>query len=295
MNGIREFRRHLGLVLALIVSLLSGCSCHLNVPEARGLIQAQEPMTLYDHPFDLRLFKPTQPAVENVLIVYATGDGGWLGLGSGIFKWLTQWNFPVVGFSSRAYLRSLGYVSDTDTTSPRRLAKDYASIIGFAESRLELPSTTSLIFVGLSRGAGLSVVAAGEGEFDSHLAGLLAIALTKEEEHVLHRRPRFFFGRRAQPGQLVQIETYSYLRRLAFLPVTVLQSTHDGYLPAAAARRLFGPDTDLRRLRAIEAANHGFQNGCPALYNETEAALKWIVSMLPKRAAPGGLAAKHPQ
>ncbi len=264
-------------VLGLPVAL-TGCSCHLNTPSAPDRTPAREPMTMHNHPLELRLFKPKQTSDGCVLVVYATGDGGWRGLGGELFDWLTQWNYAVVGFSSKEYLTDLGYVSEADTTTPRRLVRDYRQIIDFAESRLGLPISTPLIFVGLSRGAGLSVVAAGEGELNQHLAGLLAVALTKEEEHVLHR------ARRARPAgdpprrQRVEIQTYSYLNRLTVFPVTVIQSTHDRYLGAEAARKLFGPDTELRRLRAVEAANHSFRNGCPSLYAEAERALKWMTA-----------------
>jgi hypothetical protein len=246
-------------------------------------------MSLYDHPLLLRLSKPAQAQAGDVLIVYATGDGGWEGLAGDIYDWLSGWNYPVVGFSSREYLRDLAYVSDSATTTPRRLVSDYRSIIGFAESRMELPASTPVILVGLSRGAGLSVVAAGQGELNAQLAGLLAIALTKEEEHVIRYRsvrPRSDGGRPIR--ERVVIETYRYLNRLADLPVMVLQSTLDGYLPAEAARRLFGPDTLLRKLRAVEAANHSFRNGCPALHAECESALKWMTGLLAlRRPGPG--------
>lgn len=278
---VREFLGVSRLGVWPAALLLAGCSCHLNVPAVQNGVQTREPMVLYNHPLDVRLFKPLQTSSENVLIVYATGDGGWLGLGGEIFDWVTQWNYPAVGFSSRAYLKSLGYVSETDTTTPRRLARDYENIIGFAESRLGLPSSTPLILVGLSRGAGLSVVAAGEGALDQRLAGLLAIALTKEEEHVLRRRVRR--PRSAMDPvqrERVQIQTYRYLNRLASFPVMVLQSTHDGYLPAEAARRLFGPDTELRRLIAVESGNHSFSNGCQTLYSDAKDALKWMTGLL---------------
>jgi len=49
------------------------------------------------------------------------------------------------------------------------------------------------------------------------------------------------------------IEPYDYLLRLSSLPVAVLQSTRDGYLPADQARQLFGPDTGNHQLHAIDA------------------------------------------
>ena len=37
------------------------------------------------------------------------------------------------------------------------------------------------------------------------------------------------------------IQTYEYLPRLGPQPISVIQSTHDNYLPADVARVLFGP------------------------------------------------------
>jgi fermentation-respiration switch protein FrsA (DUF1100 family) len=238
-------------------------------------------MKLNGHPFELRLSRPAEASAGKVLIIYATGDGGWLGLGTDIFNWLASWNYPVAGFSSRSYLHHLGYFSETETTTPRLLARDYESIIAFAEGRLGLPASTPIILVGMSRGAGLSVVAAGAGSLDQRLAGLLAIALTKEEEHVLGRTRRTTpaDGRPGRPRAM--IETYRYLNRVGPFPVMVLQSTHDGYLPAEEARKLFGPDSEIRKLRAVEAANHSFHNGCQTLYQYAEDALKWIVGIIP--------------
>lgn len=276
----RCFHALMLLPLLWLVLPLAGCSCRLNAPSAANRLQTREPMTLHNHPLELRLFKPPHIQGGSVLIVYATGDGGWNGLGGEIFDWLTQWNYAVAGFSSKEYLEDLGYVSETDTTTPRRLVQDYRQIIDFAESRLALPASTPLILVGLSRGAGLSVVAAGEGELNQHLAGLLAVALTKEEEHVLHRTRAPRSAGDPPRRERVEIQTYSYLNRLTSFPVMVVQSTHDRYLTAEAARKLFGPDTELRRLRAVEAANHSFWHGCRPLYAEAESALKWMTTRL---------------
>jgi fermentation-respiration switch protein FrsA (DUF1100 family) len=269
------------LVLALMLCL-SGCSCRLYVPESETRIQTRASMMLNGYPFELRLSKSPGVPSENVLVIYATGDGGWSGLGTDMFNWLASWNYPVAGFSSRSYLHNLGYVSEAGTTTPRLLASDYESIIAFAERQLDLPSSTPIILVGVSRGAGLSVVAAGAGNIHKPLAGLLAIALTKEEEHVLHRERR----RNPSDGQRsrsrVVIETYRYLNRLGPFPVMVLQSTHDRYLPAEEARKLFGPDSEIRKLRAVEATNHSFHNGCQILHQDAENALRWMVNLLRK-------------
>jgi len=154
--------------------------------------------------------------------------------------------------------------------------RDFEAIIQFAEQKLEMRQSTRIILVGLSRGAGLAVVAAGQGELKSNLAGVVAIALTKEEEHIIHYGPRKISQSNEPARELLIIQTYEYLPRIASVPVAIIQSTHDGYLPASAARALLGPDTELKKLLSINAKNHRFTGGCMDLYKETETALGWI-------------------
>lgn len=73
-------------------------------------------------------------------------------------------------------------------------------------------------------------------------------------------------------------ETYALISRLDALPCAVIQANHDVYLPAARARQLFGPDTPLRRLYAIEASNHRFSGGKPAFDTALLDALSWIAA-----------------
>jgi fermentation-respiration switch protein FrsA (DUF1100 family) len=171
------------------------------------------------------------------------------------------------------------------TTTPARLALDYQRLIEFAKEALSLPATTRTILVGVSRGAGLAVVAAGRPEIHAELAGVLAVALTREEEYVQHYRVRRGKSPSDMPTrEFVTFETYDSLDRLTTLPLAVIQSTGDDYLPASAARKLFGPDTDLRKLYAIEAPDHGFKGAREALYDRMARSLAWICEAQP---APG--------
>jgi fermentation-respiration switch protein FrsA (DUF1100 family) len=270
------------LPMFMLMLCFSGCSCRLNVPEPGIRNQSKASMMLNGHAFELRLSKPPGVSPKNVLVIYATGDGGWFGLGTDVFNWLASWNYPVAGFSSRSYLHNLNHISESGTTTPELLAKDYDDIIAFAEHQLGLPDSTQIILVGMSRGAGFSVVAAGAGIMRRPVAGLLAIALIKEEEHVLHpQRRRNPAAGQSRLSQVV-VDTYRYLNRLDPFPLMVLQSTHDGYLSAGDARKLFGPDTELRKLHAVEATNHSFHNGCQSLHQEMHDALQWFVSTLHK-------------
>ena len=192
------------------------------------------------------------------LLLYATGDGGWRSADRGLFQHLARWGYPVVGFSARHYLEHLGF----EATTPAHVAEDYGRLIAFAKRELELPADTKTVLVGFSRGSGLSVVAAGQSELRPVLGGLLAVALDDEEEYVSMR-------------------PYDVLKSLDRLPLAVIQSTQDGYLKAAEARRLFGPDGEWRRFYAVEARNHTFADAREALYEQARVALEWIVGPRP--------------
>ncbi len=262
-------------VFLLALVPVAGCSCPIHtIPSRRVRAESRHSINLYRHPLEIRLSAPLN-VNPDFLVIYATGDGGWHGLDEQLYDWISEQGYPVAGFSAKGYLKNLGYVSGT--TTPERLVQDFELIIKFAETELRLPPSTPVILAGLSRGAGLSVVAAGEGTLKPRLAGVLAIALTKEEEYVRHYR---WLDRRhagdVPKRELVEIKTYDYLSRLSGFPVMVIQSTGDNYITAADARKLFGPDTSLHKLKPVDARNHRFSGGCDQLYGEAVAGLTWI-------------------
>ncbi len=225
-------------------------------------------MPLHDHGLKVHLSMPGAPRTDrHLLVLYATGDAGWFGKDLAIFNEVAAWGYPAAGFSAREYVHHIGQTP----LRPRDVATDFMSIISAAKKGLRLPSETRVILVGKSRGAGLAVSAAGNPELKGELDGVLAVGLTKEEEYV-HRRER---GTR--PPQFVMLQTYPHLPALGTLPVAVIQSSNDQYVPAAEARKLFGPDTDVRRFVPVEADDHNFSGSLDTMYAEMERAFHWIV------------------
>lgn len=256
--------------------LLAGaCVERVPLPAHDGLFEFSRWITFYETPLEVHLSKPPQFQPGTPLLLYATGDGGWRGPDRDVYEHMIHWGYPVAGFSALAYIKHIGYVSGT--TTPERLARDYLRLIAFAKSALGLPAETRTILVGVSRGAGLSVVAASEDEVRKQVEGVEAVALIHEEEYVRHYRVHRGQVRGDTPArELVAFDNYASLELLSSLPVAVIQSTGDGYLPAADARELFGPDSALRRLIPIEATNHSFRGGRQALFDQMVASLDWI-------------------
>ena len=241
---------------------LSGCAAH-RVPAVPDQL-----VTLNSHSLELH-FDNAAAAPARPLLVYATGDGGMHRKDLDTYRHLAALGDPIVGFDARDYVKHLG--KDTPTTTPERLAHDYLAIIMRARQVLGLDTHCQVVLVGVSRGAGLAVVAAGQ--LRDSIDGVVAVALTQEEEYVRWHRhlpvPR-------ETHTPVMVDVYEYLAELGNLPIAVVQSTHDKYLPAAEARARFGPDTPSRWLQAIDASNHNFSDGRTRMYDALQSAVRWI-------------------
>jgi pimeloyl-ACP methyl ester carboxylesterase len=268
LTGLR--RRDTGRVLVIAVVLLicttasSGCAAH-----ARPLV-ADRFVSLNGHSLRLH-FANAQASVVCPLLIYATGDGGMRRKDLDTYRHLVSWGYPIVGFDARDYVKHLGRGSDA--TTPERLAADYARIIDSARETLGIDARRPVVLIGVSRGAGLSVIAAGE--LRQVIAGVVAVALTQEEEYVRwYRRLRVL----REPRRAVMVDVYEYLAQLGDLPLATIQSTRDQYLPAAKARALFGPDTQRRWLQPIDAQNHNFRGARSRMYSAIQAALIWVTA-----------------
>ncbi len=253
-----------GMSLLLFTLSLCGCAAHPapTVPD--------EFVSLNSHSLRLH-FDNGEATATRPLLVYATGDGGMHRKDLDTYRHLVALGDPIVGFDARDYVTHLG--KDTPTTTPERLAFDYSEIIARARQALGLDEHCAVVLVGVSRGAGLAVVAAGQ--LRNSINGVIAVALTQEEEYVQWHRHLSLPHETHLP---VMLDVYEYLPHLGNLPIAVVQSTHDHYLPAAKAREQFGPDSPYRWLQAIDASNHNFSGARSRMYDAVRAALDWVVS-----------------
>jgi type IV secretory pathway VirJ component len=255
---------------------LGGAACaHLPKP-AEPFAVSRAAVHVHGGWLSLRLSRPSASPQQMPLVLFITGDGGWRGKDLDAFNHLIGWGYPVVGLSAPEYLRPLGQ----GQLPPQVLADDIATIIAGGDQGLHLPASIPVLLVGVSRGADLVVVAAAQRSLRAPVQGVLAVALTKEEEYV--RRGR---RRAVAPAATATTETdgeastmarpYVALRRVA-APVSLIQSTNDQYVRAADARQMFGPDTDARQFHAIKSRNHSFSDARGLLYDTMRTSLQWI-------------------
>ena len=245
-------------------------------PGTRAVLFVRDAQLGTEH-IEVQLVRAT--GAPRPLLLYATGDGGWRSADRGLFQHLARWGYPLAGFSARHYLEHLGF----EATTPAHVAEDYRDLIAFAKKALALPDDTPTVLVGFSRGSGLAVVAAAQSGLQPLLGGVLAVALTEEEEYVRDDRTRRGRDpRKLSDRELSTLRPYEVLAGFDRLPLAVIQSTEDSYLPAARARQLFGPDGERRRFYSIRAGGHTFAGARDDLYEQARLALEWIVAGGPK-------------
>lgn len=194
------------------------------------------------------------------LVLHLTGDSGRHGLDLQLFTSVSRWSYPIAVFGSPDWIDTFPKEMATRPT----LARDLDAIARAVARSMSLPEDERVVLLGQSRGAGLAVEAAAEDSWRERLFGVVALGLCPDEEHVWVGDG---IGRPYRDKAL-----------LAALPIEVIQSTHDHYISAAAARKAFGPDTELHSLHPIESTGHTFGGGRDALLEQLEVSLARVAS-----------------
>jgi type IV secretory pathway VirJ component len=260
------------IVAAIAALCLVGCVGRLS--SKPGVYDAShEAIELPKRTFDITYVKPAVPRPTPTLVVFATGDAGWMGASREVFEHMAQQGYYLAGFDSRKAI-----APNRDTGEKMSIADagvELETMFAHAKRALGLPENTREIVVGDSRGATMVIFAAAERHMKGHVAGGIAIALTREADY-LHAPPPAERDPAIQVDDKGRIQVYPVLQRLESIPIAVIQSTHDRYVPSAESRRLMGPDTPTLRLYEVKARNHGFDGGRDQLLHDLDDALKWI-------------------
>ncbi len=184
---------------------------------------------------------PIRGAVQTVMIyrperstgkppvVFSSGDGGWRGFSIDVAQYLASRGHLVVGVNSQAYLSSL---SAERPLEPEQVGRDYAEFLGLARARA---NASKVLVIGWSEGAGLSPLAAVDRQNQESLAGLLTLGLPELCELAWRLRDSIIFLTRRTPNEKT-FNSKDYIGRAAPVPVVLIQSTHDEFVPGNRSR-----------------------------------------------------------
>jgi dienelactone hydrolase len=262
--------------------LSASCLVRSSLPDPATAVATREWTTtiaLHNTSVDLHLAKPTVPAHPDVLVLFASGDGGWFGSAVGMFRTIAANGYPTVGLSSRAILKIER--KPAAPLHPDQLALDYTAILQEARTQLGVSPEMPAILTGWSRGAAFAVLAAASMPSRHDAAGVIAIGLAAGEDLRIDGPDDETDDddEAAMPSTAAwPFLPYDTLVHTVTVPSAVIQATGDKYLRAAHARKLFGPDTDTRKFWEIPGRNHRFDGAAHAFVDAMGDALRWVSS-----------------
>ncbi|MCC6362282.1 MAG: alpha/beta hydrolase [Bryobacterales bacterium] len=247
--------------------LLAACLWSLPVtPEAGAQAPRVEKrqVEIRGKAVDLYLVSAPPSTSKRPVVLFAPGDGGWRGAAIDFARQIASWGYDVIGLDTRQYLST--FTGETTLTE--------TDIIGdIGRIARSLAPGRSVTLAGWSAGAGLMVLAASGEKQLYHGVVTMGLADTNVMGWRLKDNLSYLTGR------LPDEPTFSGLRhipRVAPLPLAMIQSSRDEYVPVEEARRLFAAAGEPKRFVLVEAKNHRFEGNQPEFFRQLRAMIEWV-------------------
>lgn len=227
--------------------------------------QTRETVTIRGHAQSLYLYGPRNAPP----VIVSSGDGGWFHLGPHVAEVLAANGFFVVGFDVKAYLES--FTSGKVTLRPEDEPRDYKVLADFAARGV----TRKPILIGVSEGAGLSVLAATDPETRLAVAGVLALGLPNLNELGWRWKDSLIYVTHGVPNE-PSFSVSAMIDRVHPAPLAAIHSTQDEFVPLAEVERMLALAQEPKRLWVVKASDHRFSDNLNEFDRRLIEAIAWI-------------------
>jgi dienelactone hydrolase len=214
-------------------------------------------------------YYPAQGSGPHRSILFAGGDGGWHGFAITIAESMAAAGYHVYGLNARRYLMSF---TGSSRLTPELIARDYRQIADWIRGG----SSERILLVGWSEGAGLALAAAADSSNQQAFEGLVAIGMT--EYNILALRWSDFgaLAIKRLPNEPT-FKSADFLARVSPLPLAMIASRRDAYVPPDATQKLFAAARDPKRLIFIDADDHKFGGHTREFLRTLNESLDWLM------------------
>ena len=243
----------------------------LSTPSSLAMAQTGEKLLLRGKNQTLQLYGPR----DGDPVIVSSGDGGWIHLGPQVADMLAARGFFVVGFDSKAYLES--FTSGTSALSTTDVPADYRTLLKAAAAN----SSRKPILIGVSEGAALSLLAATDAATKAMVSGVIGLGLGNRNELGWRWKDAMIYLTHGIPNEPT-FSAREIAPRLAPVPLGVINSTHDEYVPAGEVDLIMAAAGNPKRLWMIDAADHRFSNKPVELAQCLAEALDWVRQNAPR-------------
>lgn len=227
--------------------------------------QATETITIRGHAQSLRIYGTR----GGPPVIVSSGDGGWIHLGPHVAEVLAARGFFVVGFDVKAYLES--FTSGDVTLRPEDEPRDYKVLADFtARGTRQKP-----ILIGVSEGAGLSVLAATDPQTKASIAGVLGLGLPDINELGWRWRDALIYVTHAVPNEPT-FKATAIVARVAPTPLGAIHSTQDEFVSIPVIQKVLDAANEPKKLWIVKASDHRFSDNLPEFDRRLIEAMAWI-------------------
>jgi len=208
-------------------------------------------------------------------VIVSSGDGGWIHLGPHVAELLAARGFFVVGFDVKTYLA--GFTGEAGTLRKAEEPADYRTLATFAAAA----SGRKPLLIGVSEGAGLSMLAATDPQTKAAISGVIGIGLPDANELGWRWKDSLIYLTHRVPNEPT-FSASATVAGVAPVPLALVQSTHDEFVPLADTRRIFDHASAPKQLWLVEASNHRFSNNLPEFDARLMEAVEWVRHSQPR-------------
>jgi fermentation-respiration switch protein FrsA (DUF1100 family) len=188
---------------------------------------------------------------------------------------LAEKGFFVVGFDTKAYLES--FTTGSSTLRPQDEPGDYRELAGYAARG----STEKPILIGVSEGAGLSVLAATDPQTKPRIGGVIGLGLPDINELAWRLKDSIIYVTHAVPNE----PTFSVAKnnkKVAPIPLAVIHSTQDEFVPLSEAQQILQKAASPKKLWVVQASDHKFSGNIAEFDDRLLEAIQWVKQNQPR-------------
>jgi len=202
-------------------------------------------------------------------VIVSSGDGGWIHLGPHVAEVLAANGFFVVGFDSKEYLES--FTSGSSTLRPEDEPADYKVLADYASRG----ATVRPILIGVSEGAGLSVLAASDPRTKSAIAGVIGLGLPNLNELGWRWKDSLIYLTHSAPNEPT-FSAAAVVGRVSPAPLAVIHSTRDDFVSLAEVQSVLDAAREPKRLWIVRASDHRFSDNLTEFDKRLIEAIDWV-------------------
>ena len=232
-------------------------------------------VTVRGQKLTLAVYAPRTDTPVKGTVFMASGDVGWVGLSVTLAEFLSDQGYLVAGINTRQYLAA--FTSGSAHLQVDQIAGDFGAFADALRKRAPLPRP--VVVSGVSEGAALAVGAAATAGAQRWVSGVITMGLPAVAELAWRWKDAVSWITKSDMNE-PSFSPHEIIAKVSPLPLWMIQSTTDEYVPESDYRRFERVAAPPKRLVLIDAKNHRFTDKLPELKTQYLAGLAWIAANL---------------